>query len=79
MSGMTKYWKYFWKNLKVFKGELPLHAFKKAGELGFGAIYCSEEYNGAGLGRYEAALAFEQLAGGCTSTAAYMAVHNMVC
>uniref|UniRef100_A0A915MBA7 40S ribosomal protein S15 n=2 Tax=Meloidogyne incognita group TaxID=654580 RepID=A0A915MBA7_MELJA len=60
------------------KGELPLHAFKKAGELGFGAIYCSEEYNGAGLGRYEAALAFEQLAGGCTSTAAYMAVHNMV-
>ncbi|KAL7076889.1 hypothetical protein ACQ4LE_004150 [Meloidogyne hapla] len=60
------------------KGELPLDALKKAGELGFGAIYCNEEYNGAGLGRYEAALAFEQLAGGCTSTAAYMAVHNMV-
>lgn len=60
------------------KGELPLHAFKKAGELGFGAIYCDEQFGGAGLGRLEAALAFEQLAAGCTSTAAYMAVHNMV-
>lgn len=57
---------------------MPLNALKKAGELGFGAIYCNEEYGGAGLGRYEAALAFEQLSGGCTSTAAYMAVHNMV-
>ena len=54
---------------------MPLHAFKKAGELGFGAIYCNEEYGGAGLGRYEAALAFEQLAGGCTSTAAYMVIY----
>lgn len=60
------------------KGELPMHAFKKAGELGIGAIYCSDEYGGAGLGRFEAALVFEQLAGGCASTAAYMAVHNMV-
>jgi alkylation response protein AidB-like acyl-CoA dehydrogenase len=55
-----------------------MHALKKAGELGFGAIYCNDEFGGAGLGRFEAALAFEQMAAGCTSTAAYMAVHNMV-
>ncbi|KAI3419657.1 hypothetical protein GPALN_004093 [Globodera pallida] len=59
-------------------GQLPMEALRKAGELGFGAIYCNEEYGGAGLSRLDAALVFEQLAAGCCSTAAYMAVHNMV-
>ncbi|KAL3104790.1 hypothetical protein niasHT_023989 [Heterodera trifolii] len=59
-------------------GQLPMDALRKAGELGFGAIYCADAYGGAGLSRSDAALVFEQLAAGCCSTAAYMAVHNMV-
>uniref|UniRef100_A0A915D039 Uncharacterized protein n=1 Tax=Ditylenchus dipsaci TaxID=166011 RepID=A0A915D039_9BILA len=60
------------------KGELPMDALKKAGEVGFGAIYCDDKFGGAGLNRFDSALVFEQLAAGCTSTAAYISVHNMV-
>lgn len=51
---------------------------KKAGELGFGAIYCKEDHGGTGLTRFDGSLIFEQLAAGCTSTAAYISIHNMV-
>jgi alkylation response protein AidB-like acyl-CoA dehydrogenase len=34
----------------------PVDVWKAAGELGFGAIYVSEESGGTGLGRLEAAL-----------------------
>lgn len=50
---------------------------KKAGEIGFGAIYCSEKFGGTGLTRFDASLIFEQLSAGCSSTAAYMSIHNM--
>lgn len=60
------------------KGELPMEALKKAGELGFGAIYCSEEFGGSGLSRLDASVIFEQLGAGDLSTAAYISVHNMV-
>lgn len=47
------------------------------GQLGFGSIYVSEEYGGAGLSRLEAAVIFEQLSRGCISHAALMTIHNM--
>lgn len=50
---------------------------KHAGELGFGAIYCQEDFGGCGLSRLHASVIFEQLAAGCVSTAAYMSIHNM--
>ncbi len=46
------------------KGQLPMEAMKKAGQLGIGAIYCREEYGGAGMTRVDASLIFEQLAAG---------------
>lgn len=55
----------------------PIDVWKAAGELGFGAIYVSEESGGTGLGRLEAALIFEALSYGCPATSAYLSVHNM--
>ncbi|CAI4224188.1 unnamed protein product [Auanema sp. JU1783] len=56
---------------------LPLDVLKKAGELGFGGIYTRDDIGGSGLSRLHASVIFEQLAIGCTSTAAYMSIHNM--
>ena len=55
----------------------PVEVWKAAGELGFGAIYVSEESGGIGLGRIEAALIMEAMAYGCPSTSAYISIHNM--
>uniref|UniRef100_A0A0K0FHD1 Isobutyryl-CoA dehydrogenase, mitochondrial n=1 Tax=Strongyloides venezuelensis TaxID=75913 RepID=A0A0K0FHD1_STRVS len=60
------------------KKELPLDVLREAGEIGFGAIYCDTEYGGSGLSRLDASVIFEQLASGCSSTGAYMSIHNMV-
>ena len=49
----------------------------QAAELGFGAIYVSEEAGGIGLGRLEAALIMEAMAYGCPSTSAFISIHNM--
>ncbi|VDM48333.1 unnamed protein product [Toxocara canis] len=57
--------------------KLPLDVLEKAGELGFGAIYCDAKFGGSGLSRLDASIIYEQLAAGCTSTAAYMSIHNM--
>jgi alkylation response protein AidB-like acyl-CoA dehydrogenase len=56
----------------------PVDVWKAAGELGFGAIYVSEESGGTGLGRVEAALIMEAMAYGCPATSAYISIHNMV-
>ena len=56
----------------------PVDVWKAAGELGFGAIYVSEEMGGIGLGRLEAALIFEAMSYGCAATSAYISIHNMV-
>lgn len=56
----------------------PVETLRKAAALGLAAIYVAEDVGGAGLGRLEAALVFEELARGCTSTAAYLSIHNMV-
>ncbi|CAI5441429.1 unnamed protein product [Caenorhabditis angaria] len=59
------------------KQELPLDVLRKAGEMGFGAIYCSSEFGGSDLSRLHASVIFEQLSMGCVSTAAYISIHNM--
>jgi alkylation response protein AidB-like acyl-CoA dehydrogenase len=60
------------------EGEIfPVDALRKAAVLGFGGIYVKEDVGGSALSRLDAALIFEELAQGCTSTAAYISIHNM--
>jgi alkylation response protein AidB-like acyl-CoA dehydrogenase len=59
------------------KSHYPVDVWKSAGELGFGAIYVSEESGGTGLGRLEAALIMEAMAYGCPATSAFISIHNM--
>jgi alkylation response protein AidB-like acyl-CoA dehydrogenase len=55
----------------------PREVIKQTGELGFGAIYVSEESGGIALGRLEAALIMEAMAYGCPATSAFISIHNM--
>ncbi|HEX7821776.1 MAG TPA: acyl-CoA dehydrogenase family protein [Sphingobium sp.] len=59
------------------KHHYPVDVWKAAGQLGFGAIYVSEESGGTGLGRLEAALIMEAMSYGCPATSAYVSIHNM--
>jgi alkylation response protein AidB-like acyl-CoA dehydrogenase len=59
------------------KHHFPRDVVKAAAELGFGAIYVSEDSGGIGLGRLEAALIMEAMAYGCPSTSAFISIHNM--
>jgi alkylation response protein AidB-like acyl-CoA dehydrogenase len=59
------------------KHHFPRETVKAAAELGFGAIYVSEESGGIGLGRLESALIMEAMAYGCPSTSAFISIHNM--
>ena len=63
-----------WDEEKYF----PVDVIAKAGELGFCGVYTSSEAGGSGLGRLDGAIIFEELAFGCTSTTAYITIHNMV-
>jgi alkylation response protein AidB-like acyl-CoA dehydrogenase len=56
----------------------PKEVLKQAGELGFLSLYTREEQGGLGLSRLDSSIIFEQLAMGCTSTTAFMTIHNMV-
>src|SRR5262249_15187365 len=61
------------------EGEIfPVEALRKAAALGFAGIYLREDTGGSALSRPDATVIFEELAQGCTSTAAYMSIHNMV-
>jgi alkylation response protein AidB-like acyl-CoA dehydrogenase len=53
----------------------PVETLRAAAALGFGGIYVKEDVGGSALTRLDAALIFEELAQGCTSTAAY--IYNM--
>ena len=55
----------------------PVDTLREMAGLGFAGIYLQEEHGGSGLSRFDAALIFEALSGGCTSTAAFMTIHNM--
>ena len=56
----------------------PVDVIRKAGELGFCSLYAPESVGGLGLSRLDASIIFEQLSMGCTSTTAYLTIHNMV-
>jgi alkylation response protein AidB-like acyl-CoA dehydrogenase len=62
-----------WDEDEIF----PVDALRKAAALGFGGICVKEDVGGSALSRLDAALIFEELAQGCTSTAAYISIHNM--
>src|SRR5688500_5881313 len=62
-----------WDEKHVF----PRDTIRAAAELGFAAIYVSEESGGIGLGRLEAALIMEAMAYGCPATSAFISIHNM--
>ncbi|GAL99888.1 acyl-CoA dehydrogenase family protein [Sphingomonas parapaucimobilis] len=62
-----------WDEKHIF----PRDTIKEAAELGFAAIYVSEESGGIALGRMEAALIMEAMAYGCPSTSAFISIHNM--
>jgi alkylation response protein AidB-like acyl-CoA dehydrogenase len=62
-----------WDEEKIF----PEDALRKAAALGFAGIYVRDDVGGSGLTRLDAAIIFEELAAGCTSTAAYISIHNM--
>jgi alkylation response protein AidB-like acyl-CoA dehydrogenase len=55
----------------------PVETLRGAAALGFGGIYVKDDVGGTGLSRLDATLIFEELAQGCTSTAAYISIHNM--
>jgi len=57
----------------------PVDVIKKTAELGLAGIYTRDDVGGSGLGRLDAALIFEALSGGCSSTAALISIHNMCC
>lgn len=63
-----------WDEGSVF----PVETLREAAALGFAGIYVRDDVGGSGLTRLDAALIFEELAQGCTSTAAYISIHNMV-
>jgi alkylation response protein AidB-like acyl-CoA dehydrogenase len=62
-----------WDEQHIF----PRETIRRSAELGFGAIYVSEQSGGIGLGRVEAALIMEAMAYGCPSTSAFISIHNM--
>ncbi|MBD0669235.1 acyl-CoA dehydrogenase family protein [Streptomyces sp. CBMA156] len=63
-----------WDQTKHF----PVDVLRKAADLGLAGVYVREEAGGSGLSRQDGVVAFEALAGGCPSIAAYLSIHNMV-
>src|SRR5436305_789591 len=59
------------------KHVVPEETIREAAELGFGAIYVSEESGGIGLGRLDDAWIMEAMAYGCPSTSAFISIHNL--
>lgn len=62
-----------WDEEKVF----PANVLRAAGELGFMGLYSPEATGGLALSRLDSTLVLEELAAACTSTAAYISIHNM--
>lgn len=55
----------------------PKEVIKAAGDLGFCGLYCPASVGGLGLSRLDSSIILEQLAMGCTSTTAFISIHNM--
>jgi len=63
-----------WDQEQIF----PVDVIKKSADLGFCGLYSEQTFGGIGLSRLDSSIIFEQLAMGCTSTSAYLTIHNMV-
>uniref|UniRef100_H2Q559 Isobutyryl-CoA dehydrogenase, mitochondrial n=1 Tax=Pan troglodytes TaxID=9598 RepID=H2Q559_PANTR len=62
-----------WDQKELF----PVDVMRKAAHLGFGGVYVQTDVGGSGLSRLDTSVIFEALATGCTSTTAYISIHNM--
>ncbi|MBT8138488.1 MAG: acyl-CoA dehydrogenase family protein [Gammaproteobacteria bacterium] len=62
-----------WDEDKIF----PVETLRAAGALGFMGMYCDSNSGGLGLSRMDASIVLEELAAACSSTAAYISIHNM--
>ena len=62
-----------WDEESIF----PKDVLAQAGELGFMGMYTPEAAGGLGMSRLDASLIVEELAKGCTATAAFLTIHNM--
>ena len=59
------------------KETFPLETLRHAAALGFAGIYIKHDVGGSDMSRLDAAIIFDELSAGCTSTAAFISVHNM--
>src|SRR5262245_58836025 len=62
-----------WDENEIF----PAPTLRKAAALGFGGVYVKEDVGGSALSNLDAVVIYEELAQGCTSTTAYVSIHNM--
>ncbi len=62
-----------WDEKEIF----PVEVLREAAALGFASIYVKSDVGGSEMGRLDAAIIFEELSAGCTSTAAFISIHNM--
>jgi alkylation response protein AidB-like acyl-CoA dehydrogenase len=62
-----------WDEKEIF----PVDTLRAAAELGFASIYVKGDVGGSEMSRLDAAIIFEELSAGCTSTAAFLSIHNM--
>ena len=59
------------------EAHFPKDVIAAAGELGFCGLYSPEAAGGLGLSRLDASIVIEALCKGCTSTTAFITIHNM--
>jgi butyryl-CoA dehydrogenase len=62
-----------WDEEKFF----PVDVMREAAALGIGGIYIRDDVGGSALTRFDAALIFEALAGGCPTVSSFISIHNM--
>ena len=55
----------------------PVEKMREAAALGFAGIYIKSDVGGSQMSRLDAAIIMEELSAGCTSTAAFISIHNM--
>ena len=59
------------------KSHFPVDRLREAASLGFAGIYVKSDVGGSEMSRLDAAIIMEELSAGCTSTAAFISIHNM--
>ncbi len=59
------------------KEHFPVDTLREAAALGFAGIYVKGDVGGSEMSRLDAAIIMEELSAGCTSTAAFISIHNM--